>query len=37
MKIIYTLHALEQIKQRKIIDIWIEETIKYPDETQRDR
>ncbi|MBI2670876.1 DUF4258 domain-containing protein [Candidatus Woesearchaeota archaeon] len=33
MNIIYTLHALEQIKERKISRVWIEETIKFPDKT----
>ena len=34
MDIIYTLHAKEQIKERKILKIWIEETIKSPDTTK---
>ena len=35
MKIIYTSHAEEQIKERKILKLWIEETIKSPDDTKR--
>ena len=35
MEIIYTNHAEEQIKERKIIKVWIEETIKFPDDTKR--
>lgn len=34
MKIIYTIHANEQIKERKILNIWVEETIKSPDQTK---
>lgn len=34
MEIRYTLHAGEQIKERKILKVWIEEAIKYPDETR---
>ncbi len=36
MRIEYTLHAEEQIKERKIHKIWVEDTIKYPDITERD-
>ena len=36
MKIVYTRHDEEQIKERKIEKVWIEETIKAPDETKRD-
>lgn len=32
MEIIFSFHAQEQIKERKIPIIWAEETIKYPDE-----
>ena len=32
MDIIYTIHVDEQIKERKINKVWIEETIKFPDE-----
>ena len=32
MNIIYTIHADEQIKERKINKVWVEETIKSPDE-----
>ncbi len=31
MNLIYTLHAEEQIKERKIIKVWVEETITSPD------
>ena len=31
MNIIYTLHAREQIKERKILKVWVEEIIKSPD------
>ena len=31
MEIIYTFHAEEQIKERKILKIWIKEAIKAPD------
>ena len=36
MDLKYTLHAEEQIKERKILKTWIEETIKSPDETKTD-
>ena len=32
MEIIFSFHAKEQIKERKIQLVWAEETIKYPDE-----
>ena len=35
MKIIYTNHAEEQIKERKILKVWIKETIKSPNDTKR--
>ena len=35
MDIIYTLHAEEQIKERKIHKVWAEEAIKGPDYTTR--
>ncbi len=35
MRIIYTLHAEGQIKERKIELVWIEEAINYPDQTKR--
>lgn len=35
MDINYTLHAEEQIKERRIEKVWIEETIKFPDQTKR--
>ena len=34
MDIVYTKHANEQIKERKILNIWVEETIKSPDQTK---
>ncbi|MBI1970715.1 DUF4258 domain-containing protein [Candidatus Woesearchaeota archaeon] len=30
MEIQYTTHAKEQLMARKIMEVWIEETIKYP-------
>ncbi len=36
MDIKYTLHAEEQIKERKLEKVWIEETIKYPHSTERE-
>ena len=35
MKIIYSSHAEEQIGERKIDKVWIEETIKSPDQTKK--
>ena len=35
MKIIFTLHAEKQILERKFEKVWIEETIKTPDEIKR--
>lgn len=37
MGFFYTYHAQEQIKERKILRIWVEESIKTPDETRRHR
>lgn len=37
MEIVYTAHAEQQIKDRKIQQIWIDETIKYPNFTTHDR
>ena len=34
MDIVYTKHANEQIKERKILNIWVEETIKSPNQTK---
>lgn len=34
MKIIYTPHAEEQINERKIEKVWVEDAIKSPDETK---
>lgn len=31
MNIVYTLHAEEQIRERKITKTWVEDTIKWPD------
>lgn len=35
MRIIYTKHAQEQIEERKINYLWVENTIKNPDFTER--
>ncbi len=35
MDIIFTLHAEEQLHERKIEKVWVEETIRYPDLTER--
>jgi len=35
MFIIYTLHAEEQLHERNILKLWIEETIKWPDQIKR--
>ncbi|MFC1769359.1 DUF4258 domain-containing protein [Nanoarchaeota archaeon] len=37
MEITFTYHAKIQMEERKILPIWVEETIKYPDETRRNR
>ena len=34
MYLIYTKHAKEKIEKRKIVPIWIEETIKWPHLTE---
>ena len=34
MDIVYTMHANEQIKERKLLKVWVEETIKSPDQTK---
>ena len=34
MRLMYTFHAQEQIKEREILEIWVEETIKFPDITK---
>lgn len=31
MNIVYTIHARKRIIQKKIEEVWVEETIKYPD------
>jgi len=36
MEIVYTLHAKEYLEKRKIEAVWVEETIKFPDETKKD-
>ena len=36
MKIVFTLHAKEQIIERHIESVWIEDTIVAPDKTKRD-
>lgn len=33
MEIRYTAHSEEQIKERKLEKVWVEETIRYPDKT----
>ena len=35
MEIVYTRHAEKQIKERKIQKVWVEETAKFPDVTNR--
>ena len=35
MRIKYTLHAKEQILARKLHRVWVEETVRYPDETRK--
>ena len=37
MDIFYSLHAEEQIEERKIEKVWIEEAIKSPDYTEKKR
>lgn len=37
MDIIYSIHAEEQIQERKIEKLWIEETIKSPDYIKRNK
>lgn len=34
MDIVYTLHAEQQLEERKIPKIWVEETIRSPDNTK---
>ncbi|QQG38944.1 MAG: DUF4258 domain-containing protein [Candidatus Woesearchaeota archaeon] len=36
MEIVFTKHAKDQMKDRKILEIWVEETIKSPDKTERE-
>ncbi len=36
MEIVYTLHAEEQLDERKIQKVWVRETINYPDKTERE-
>jgi len=36
MKIVFTKHAEEQIKERKIERLLVEETIKYADKTRKE-
>jgi len=36
MRIVYTKHAVLQMEKRKLEKVWIEETIKYPDKTERE-
>ena len=35
MNIVYTFHAAEQIYERKILRVWVEEAIMWPDFTRR--
>ena len=35
MKITYSLHAQEQMRERNIHPIWAEETVKFPDVTKK--
>ena len=35
MRITYTAHAEEQIKERRVANVWIEETVTSPDKTER--
>ncbi|MEK6940762.1 MAG: DUF4258 domain-containing protein [Nanoarchaeota archaeon] len=37
MDILYTKHAIEQITERKIPVIWVEEAIKNPSEIMREK
>lgn len=36
MRIVYTKHADMQIGKRKLEKVWVEETIKYPDLTEKE-
>ena len=36
MNIVFTLHAKEQIEERRILKVWVEETIKSPDQIVHD-
>ena len=36
MKIVFTKHAEQQIKERKIERIWVEETLKAPDKIYKE-
>lgn len=36
MRIVFTLHAILQIEERKLNNLWVEETIKYPDVLKRE-
>ncbi|MBI2580181.1 DUF4258 domain-containing protein [Candidatus Woesearchaeota archaeon] len=35
MELQYTAHCEEQIAERKLEKVWVEETIRYPDKTER--
>jgi|TARA_B100001964_G_C14107903_1_gene542412 hypothetical protein len=35
MRIIYTIHAQEQLEERKIETIWVEDAIKYPHKIEK--
>jgi len=36
MEIVYTEHAAKQLRIRKILEIWVEEAVHWPDAIQRD-
>lgn len=36
MHIVFTLHAEEQLHERKIEKVWVEDAIRYPDLTELD-
>lgn len=35
MEIVYTVHSVIQMRERKVENVWVEETIKFPDETRK--
>jgi len=36
MDIIYTDHAEDQLRERRLERVWVEETIRFPDVTEKD-